>query len=250
MTHAKPPKRRERGTNLNKHVCDFLRKRIVSGELRPGEKISEDTIASEAGVSRTPVKLALLELAKEGFVDIEPRKGAYVKKYTNNDIIEICEIRETLEVLALKAAAVCINDEEVKSLDNILIEYEQIYEKFRNANQEDVLENNLFSLLWVKDYQFHVKLIESSKHGILIDLEKTKYFLLKSFFLIDLPSHEDLMNAIKEHRGILDALKKHNGELAGRLIQQHISKCKDFYKNYFRERENFSLLSLEKEQKG
>ena len=90
---------------LGEVVFDHLREAILSGELKPGERLMEITLAEQLGVSRTPVREAIRKLQKEKFVEMVPRKGAYVANLTAKDIIDVLEIRIILEGFASELAA-------------------------------------------------------------------------------------------------------------------------------------------------
>ena len=81
---------------LGEVVFEYLRNAILAGELKPGERLMEVTLAEQLGVSRTPVREAIRKLEKESFVIMIPRKGAYVADLTKKDIMEMLEIRKEL----------------------------------------------------------------------------------------------------------------------------------------------------------
>ena len=80
-------------SNLTKVVHHLVRSKIITQELKPGSKIIEGELAKEMGVSRTPLKIALNRLDKEGLVEIIPRKGTCVKEFSTKDVKEIYELR-------------------------------------------------------------------------------------------------------------------------------------------------------------
>jgi len=86
-------------------VCDAIRRRIITGEMPQGERIFEDQLAQELGVSRNPVREALQTLAHEGFVELEPRRGARVMVLSDDRAAELFEVREPLEGLVAALAA-------------------------------------------------------------------------------------------------------------------------------------------------
>ncbi|MFZ0739747.1 MAG: GntR family transcriptional regulator [Candidatus Acidiferrales bacterium] len=87
---------------LQEKIFDVLKKWILDGTLKPGEKIVESTLARRLEVSRAPLREALFLLAQRGFVTIRTHRGAYVTRLSNRDIREIFEIREILEIHAAK----------------------------------------------------------------------------------------------------------------------------------------------------
>src|SRR6185295_5329524 len=95
-------------------VYDVLRASILDHRFRPGERLFVDQIAAHLGVSLTPVRHALQQLATEGLVEIRPRSGTYVASLTDADISETFEIRRALEYLAAESAVSRIEDETLK----------------------------------------------------------------------------------------------------------------------------------------
>ena len=91
---------------LTDRVCAALREAITSGRLAPEERIKQERIAAELGVSRTPVREALHLLEREGLVRLVPRRGAIVQGFTAADVRELYELRELLEPAAAELATV------------------------------------------------------------------------------------------------------------------------------------------------
>ena len=100
-------------------VFESLRKAIVEGSLKPGQRLMEVQLAEQLGVSRTPVREAIRKLELEGFVIMLPRKGAYVADMSVKDIIDVLEVRSALEGLAANLAAERMDEKEVENLKEI-----------------------------------------------------------------------------------------------------------------------------------
>jgi len=94
----------KRGKSLTDQALQAIRAKIVSGQWRLGEALSEIAIAAELGVSKTPVREALLHLKWEGLVEIQPQKGTFVFRMTAEQVTQLSEIREILELGALRLA--------------------------------------------------------------------------------------------------------------------------------------------------
>lgn len=102
--------------SLRDRVTTTIRARILSGELAPGERLIERAIGAELGVSRVPVRDALNVLKGEGYVTAEPRRGMVVTELSAEDISELFDVREALEVLAVRLATERGTDAEVAEL--------------------------------------------------------------------------------------------------------------------------------------
>ena len=101
---AAPLRRVERPRSLTAIVLEQVRDRIVTGELRLGEQLSENVLAEQLGVSRTPVREAFLRLAVERLVEVRPQRGTFVFDCDQAGVKDICELREILEAGALRLA--------------------------------------------------------------------------------------------------------------------------------------------------
>ncbi|MEX0760254.1 MAG: GntR family transcriptional regulator [Tistlia sp.] len=95
----------KRTKSLTEQAADEIRTRIVRGDFQLGAPLSENTLASELGVSKTPIREALLQLKMEGLVSIQPQRGSFVFDMTSQQVVELGELRDTLEVAALRLAA-------------------------------------------------------------------------------------------------------------------------------------------------
>src|SRR5512136_2912197 len=100
--------------NKKVKVYESLRERIISGELKPGLPINEAAFASELSVSKTPIREALRQLERDGFVENVPGRGSAISHIGPQDIREVFEIREIIESGAVKRAARLRNNEEIR----------------------------------------------------------------------------------------------------------------------------------------
>ncbi len=98
------PRQLERPKSLTDLAHDSIRQLIVGGELAFGEQLSEQSLAAQLGISKTPVREALLRLRGEGLIDIQPQRGTFVFEMSARDVEEICRFREFLEATALELA--------------------------------------------------------------------------------------------------------------------------------------------------
>ena len=98
ISHARAPR-------LAKMAYERLRDSILNGQLEPGQIYNEMALAKELGISRTPVREALLEFSAQGLITFLPRKGVVIKHYTRKDVIEIFELRRVVELTAIEKVA-------------------------------------------------------------------------------------------------------------------------------------------------
>ena len=111
-----------------------LREAILEGRLKPGQRLMEVQLAEQLGVSIIREREAIRKLELEGLVIMLPRKGAYVANMSLKDVIDVLEIRASLEGLAASLAAQRMNADDIKKLEKIAKEYEIKYKRFRFRN--------------------------------------------------------------------------------------------------------------------
>jgi DNA-binding GntR family transcriptional regulator len=195
---------------LRELVFDALRNAILDGVIKPGERLLENQLAEELGVSRTPVREAIRKLELEGFAVILPRKGAYVSEISFKDVREVYEIRAALEALASGLAAERVMDNEVEEMERRLIA--------ESAN----LENEDNSLTVEADVDLHELIYKATRNEKLISLIsnlKEQVYRLRSTS-ITLPGRKK--RSLDEHKRIVEAIAEHNIKLAQRLAHEHI----------------------------
>ncbi len=199
------------GKTSTDYVYERIRSGIFDKTLVSGQRLPEIVIAKEYNVSRTPVREALRRLENEGLVQIVPGWGACLSSPTRQEIIDTYEVRETLEVMAIRKASKLITPLQICLLE------EQI-ETERKAFEEKDLE----LYLNVND-AFHLIIAESSGNGTLAGYVKnilSRTYVQTIFF----ESFFNFANnpSLEEHIRLIEALKKHDEEMCVCLMQEHI----------------------------
>ena len=199
-------------------VYDILRASILDHRFRPGERLFVDQIAAHLGVSLTPVRHALQQLATEGLVEIRPRSGTYVASLTDADISETFEIRRALECLAAESAVSRIDDETLKQMRRLIWQLAEPVETEadRLRHEED-------------NSKFHHLIIEASGNRRLAAMyEDLKAHL--QIVRVHSVSVSDSMGRLpderREHEEILLALEARDGERAVRALTRHIERAR------------------------
>lgn len=195
---------------LREVIFNSLREAIIIGELRPGERLMEVQLADKMGVSRTPVREAIRKLELEGLVDMIPRKGAHVAELSVKDIMDVLEVRASLDGLATALAAERITDDELKELKHINIQFSQYIDK----------ENLNGSIK--KDAEFHDIIYRASRNDKLITILNNLREQVQRFRVIYLKDYSSPKNLIKEHNDIFDAINSRAIESSRSLAKAHI----------------------------
>ncbi|AZV57477.1 GntR family transcriptional regulator [Clostridium sp. AWRP] len=195
-------------------VLERLRKAIFDGSFELGERLVESYIAEVMGVSRTPVREALRQLEIEGLAVNVPRKGTIVKGISREDALEIYEIREVLEGLAIRS--VCAN---ISKLQIMLLKENNMRMK-QAIELKDIDEYNKLH------EEFNNIILHINNNKRLINEMKHIYEYLISLRSITLSDDEARKKAFEEHKAIIEAIEKQDEELAEKLARKHVREAK------------------------
>ena len=191
-------------------VFQTLRKAILRGELKPGERLMEIALAHKLGVSRTPVREAIRMLEQEGLVIMIPRKGAQVAQITMKDLNDVLEVRMGLEELAMQFACKRITPEQVAELRRALLEIERL------------LATDDVTALAQADVDFHdiiYRATDNRRLNQIINNVREQMYRYRVEYLKDSRIRGTLL---QEHREIYQAVAARDTEKARAYIRQHI----------------------------
>jgi DNA-binding GntR family transcriptional regulator len=201
--------------NLRERVYEVLKRSIIFQEIPPGEKIDEETLASQLGVSRTPIRESLCRLENEGIVKIIPRRGAFVVKHSQERIVEILLLREALEGLAVRLAAENISEATLEELKLLFRDFSEsnIRQRSKNYTQADLA--------------FHTLIVNQSKNDLLGSMMKILNDHIQMLRLRTVALEGRPEQSLTEHLKIIEALEKRNPSLAESLMREHIQKIRE-----------------------
>ncbi len=205
-------------------VYSKVKRDILEGRLKPGERIIEKEYAEKLNISRTPIREALRKLEIAGFVYYIPRKGIVVKSFKIKDVEEIYEILKSLESLAVKKMIQNIDDNHINNI-KALIEKMDVLEGL--GDMEGVLDTCK---------SFNKIILKASCMPRLIEMINNIYQHLERFKRITLYDDSRRLDAIKEHIDILQAIIEKDIQRSQDLVCRHIKKAKEvcldeFYAN-------------------
>jgi DNA-binding GntR family transcriptional regulator len=198
---------------LGEIVYETLREAIIKQILKPGERLMEQELAEEMGVSRTPVREALRKLELEGYVVMIPRKGAYVAGLSIKDINNVFEIRGALETLAAGLAASRATQEEIEEMERNLVMEAALFETSDLPKTIEV------------DTRFHELIYRASKNNRLQNMLKDLRDQVQRFRTTTLAVPGRMKFALDEHRRIVEAIAAGNVQEAKLAIREHIENA-------------------------
>ena len=191
-------------------VFESLRTAILEGKLKSGQRLMEVQLAEQLGVSRTPIREAIRKLELEGLVIMLPRKGAYVADLSFKDLIDVLEIRASLEGLAASLASGRRRDEDIEGLEKLAREFE---ESVKSGDIEEVLK---------KDVEFHEYIFSLANNKKLHQIINSLWEQVHRFRVTYVSDYEASLSLVEEHNKILEAIKEGNCELAKIYATEHI----------------------------
>ncbi|MCC7164999.1 MAG: GntR family transcriptional regulator [Anaerolineae bacterium] len=198
---------------LTEDVITRLRQAILNGQLPPSARLREQVLAKTMGISRGPIRQALIQLEHEGLVIINPFRGAYVARLTRADLDEVYSLRLALERLAIERAANRITQVELDEMDTIIQEMNKVADGV-------VSERETANL----DVQFHEIIYRAAEHQRLYECWNQLKTQIHILLLMRNVSNVDFREmVVKSHQEILKALSNRDTSKAVTLIEEHIT---------------------------
>lgn len=205
-----------RGEKTSVAAARVLREAIFSGELRPGQTLGEQTLGKQLGISRTPVREALVLLRGEGLVETPPNRPAAVRTFTANDLREMHSLRAVLEGYAARIATPNLNEGQLDEL-------ERSVQRYAGMTDNDAMLRELVA----ENFTFHNTIIDASGSELLRSMIRQTTaipLIYKSYMTY---SRDNRESALQDHRKILAALRGRDPERAEWLMKAHVLWARD-----------------------
>jgi DNA-binding GntR family transcriptional regulator len=197
-------------------LTEQLIEAIVAGTMRPGSKISEPELAKLYQVSRGPLREAIMRLEGLGLIERRPHVGATIVEFNINRLIELYDVRESLEGMAARLAATHITADQLSALDELIDQHSLFINQSSSHSKTYAAQEG--------DYDFHYQIIQASANKKLISLLCDElYHLIRMYRHQSRTARTDPATALQEHRFILEAIRNSDPELAEMLMRRHIS---------------------------
>jgi DNA-binding GntR family transcriptional regulator len=199
-------------------VYENLKKRIINHQLKPGEPLNESVLTKELGISKTPIREALQQLEKEGFIENIPGKGSFVSRISIQDIREIFEIREILECEVVKRAAMKSDPDKIGG----------IRKKFETESNGDKNSRDQFKA----GDRIHTFIFESFGNKRLLEYYKRlqEHIIRMRLYFFNQLHQERSGQSFKEHLEIMDALIAQDPPRAEKAMRDHLRNSTEYLK--------------------
>lgn len=191
-------------------VFNTLRQAILTGELKPGERLMEIHLANKLGVSRTPIREAIRKLELEGLVTMIPRRGAEVAQITEKSLQDVLEVRSRLDALCAELACERISPQELEALGEACKAFERAIE---SKDVRSIAE---------ADVALHDIIVEATGNKRLVQLVNNlaeQMYRYRFEYIKDFSMHQRL---VEEHRVMYEAIKNKDKETAAQAAVTHI----------------------------
>ena len=198
--------------SLKEHIYEVLKDGITSmnvytetAELR----LDERRMSEQLGISRTPLREALARLEQEGFVDIQPRRGVYIRRKSLEEVLEMITVWAALESMAARMAAERASNEEIASLRAMVADYNPDAAK---ANLDEYSEDTI---------RFHQRILELSRCKLLKDIADGLFVHMRVVRNRAMLESNRVQRSVVDHSEIIKAIESRQPELAERLVREH-----------------------------
>lgn len=207
--------------NLHEEVYQKLKSAIINNKFYPGLRLDENELCNIFGVSRTPIRESFQRLKQEGFINNKgPGRGFFVKRITVEDMVEVMQIREVLEGLAVRQFTESAKDKKIRRLVEIM-------SPFTEENLKDMIEDYI-----IANVNFHKTIIEGSQNARLISTIRNLYDHLATAKMRIIALTGRGKKSLLEHKNIIDAILNKNSYKAEKEMRFHVSSLrKDFLDN-------------------
>ena len=212
--HIDPP------VSIREKIYQQVKNEILSNKIPPSATLSETQLAKQIGISRTPIREALHFLEKEGLLELIPRVGYRVRQIDWAEVMEICEIRKALEILAAVRAINRISSEEIEAFKD-------------NLNRsEELIKSKELSALIDLDAEFHELLARASGNQRLLKLILSHRGDMLRYRMKSLHRTDTAAIAVAGHRRIFECLVKKDENGVKSAIADHLEAAKKYIQRY------------------
>lgn len=202
-------------STLSKPIYDTLKEMILDNQLKPGQKIIQERIAAQLGVSRTPLMKALQMLENEMLVESVPRRGMFVRTVSSKELIDLYYCRESIECMAVRLATERCSTKQIEYLSKLFAPF---------LSQKGKMDKTKYQQA---DEEFHNSIMSFCDNAILAKMSKLSQVLSMVYSLGLLREPEE---TLPEHLDIIEAMQQRDTALAEQKMKEHIQASRDILK--------------------
>jgi DNA-binding GntR family transcriptional regulator len=211
-----------RPKSLTDLVVECIKEQIVDGRLSVGQPLSENALAAELGISKTPVREGLLQLKMQGLVEIRPQRGSYVFSLDDDSVAELCELRAVLELAALRLALASSRGRLVHDIAGVV------------ARMDEALAADDLAAYRRLDAEFHQSIVNCGGNRFLIEAYEAIALKVQALRTRLSVSQAHIDASIDQHRTMLGHVRSGEDIAAETLLARHIDNTKRSYVSVLR----------------
>jgi DNA-binding GntR family transcriptional regulator len=197
---------------LKDHIYDVLRAAILDMDIYDEAtdlRLDERKMAEQLGISRTPIREALARLEQDGFVEIQPRKGVFVRRKSLEEVLEMIVVWAALEIMAARLVAGSASDAELRSLRKLGTKFSQ------NAARADIGEYS------EQNFRFHQRILELSKCALLKSIADGLFLHMHAVRRRAMGEGDRVTRSVVDHMAIIEALESGDPDRASQRVREH-----------------------------
>ena len=199
----------KKGVGLSNQVYEIIKQRLITCEYKPNSVLNEAQLSAELGCSRTPTREAIIQLERQGFLQIIPKKGIYVTAITANEIMQIFQARKEIEPVALRMGRATID---TAILEDFKIRF--------SKDTDDVLDG------YKLDTAMHMYFIENCGNDFIIDMMHSVFDKNTRVIIASKENQLHVNESRKEHLEIINLLINGDYDTACKKLSEHIDHCR------------------------
>lgn len=213
---------------MKQQAYEYILQKMTRGELEPGMQISELSIASELGISRSPVRDALSQMVAEGMVERVPRFGTVIRKFSAQEISDLYDMRVALESYAAAQAASRISPDALQQLEVACEGIEHIAQQLKKTGQGE-LDADMLAEMSRLDMKFHLIILRATGNRMLLKSAHESRLMSRIFGIPRVPSFDwDYVHGVyRYHRDIFEAIERGDAEASRAAMARHINFGKE-----------------------
>jgi DNA-binding GntR family transcriptional regulator len=201
--------------SLKEHIYDVLKDGIMAMDIYADDaklKLDERQLSEQLNISRTPIREALARLEQEGLVRVMPRRGVFILRKSVDEILEMITVWAALESMAARLVTERADDNEIKSLRELLASFSQDEAK---THLDEYSEANI---------RFHRRILELSGCALLLSTADSLFLHMRAIRARTMTEGDRIARSIVDHKHIIEAIEARDADLADRLVREHTMK--------------------------
>lgn len=203
---------------LKDHIHEVLQAAIIDMNIYDDDtdlRLDERKMAAQLGISRTPIREALVRLEQDGFIEIQPRKGVFVRRKSLQEVLEMIVVWAALESMAARLVTENASDGELNSLRKMAAKHSASTSR---ADIEEYSEANI---------KFHQRILELSKCSMLKNMADGLFLHMHAVRRRAMGESDRAQRSVVDHMGIIKALEARDADLASQLVREHTMRLHD-----------------------